>query len=409
MTSKPLGLFDGFGVELEYMIVDRDTLAVHPVCDKLLAAVAGQITGEVELGQFAWSNELALHVLEFKTNGPAASLDELAAGFQQQVARANELLRPLNACLLPAAMHPTMDPHTEMQLWPHEHSAVYEAFNRIFDCRGHGWANLQSIHLNLPFADDEQFGRLHAAIRLLLPLLPALAASSPLIDGRIADHLDQRLAVYRGNAAKIPSVSGAVIPEPVYTRAAYEREILQPMYRDIAPFDPEGVLQHEFLNARGAIARWDRQTIEIRVLDVQECPAVDLAILSLIVAVLRELIDERHAPLRQQQAVSQTTLTGLLAATIREADLAPVADSEYLTTLGVEDAGSPTAGEVWRRLLQRAELSSEAREPLEVILCEGPLARRMLARCGIRPSAASIQQLCRDLAECLAAGRMLHG
>lgn len=409
MTSKPLGLFGGFGVELEYMIVDRDTLAVRPVCDKLLAAVAGEITGEVELGQFAWSNELALHVLEFKTNGPAASLDGLAAGFQQQVARANELLRPLNACLLPAAMHPTMDPHTEMQLWPHEHSAVYEAFNRIFDCRGHGWANLQSIHLNLPFADDEQFGRLHAAIRLLLPLLPALAASSPLIDGRAADHLDQRLAVYRGNAAKIPSVSGAVIPEPVFTRAAYEREILQPMYRDIAPFDPEGVLQHEFLNARGAIARWDRQTIEIRVLDVQECPAADLAILSLIVAVLRELVDECHAPLRQHQAVSQTTLTGLLAATIREADLAPVVDFEYLATLGVEGGGSPTAGEVWRRLFQRAELTSAAREPLEVILREGPLARRMLARCGSRPSAASIQQLCRDLAECLAAGRMLHG
>ncbi|MEX1223101.1 MAG: glutamate-cysteine ligase family protein, partial [Pirellulales bacterium] len=359
--------------------------------------------------QFAWSNELALHVLEFKTNGPAASLDGLAAGFQQQVARANELLRPLNACLLPAAMHPTMNPHTEMQLWPHEHSAVYEAFNRIFDCRGHGWANLQSIHLNLPFADDEQFGRLHAAIRLLLPLLPALAASSPLIDGRIADHLDQRLAVYRGNAAKIPSVSGAVIPEPVYTRAAYEREILLPMYREIAPHDPEGVLQHEFLNARGAIARWDRQTIEIRVLDVQECPAADVAILSLIVAVLRELVDERHATLREQQALPQTPLVALLAATIRDADQAPVADPEYLATLGLDDVRRPTAGEVWRRLLQRVEIPSAAREPLDVILREGPLARRMLARCGSSPSATSIKQLCRDLAECLAVGRMLDG
>src|SRR5690606_30349750 len=126
---------------------------------------------------------------------------------------------------------------------------------RIFDCRGHGWANLQSVHLNLPFANDDQFGRLHAAIRLLLPLLPALAASSPLIESRRSGLLDTRLDVYRSNAARIPSVSGQVIPEPVYTRSDYDREILQRMYRDVAPFDPDGTLQHEWLNARGAIAR----------------------------------------------------------------------------------------------------------------------------------------------------------
>ena len=50
------------------------------------------------------------------------------------------------------------------------------------------------------------------------------------------------------------------------------------MYDDIAPLDPDAVLQHEWLNARGAIARFDRNTIELRVLDVQECPRADLAI-----------------------------------------------------------------------------------------------------------------------------------
>ena len=50
---------------------------------------------------------------------------------------------------------------------------MYEAYDRIFDCRGHGWANLQAVHLNLPFSGDEEFGRLHAAIRLVLPIMPA--------------------------------------------------------------------------------------------------------------------------------------------------------------------------------------------------------------------------------------------
>ena len=41
------------------------------------------------------------------------------------------------------------------------------------------------MHVNLPFADDAQFARLHAAIRLVLPLLPALAASSPIAEGSV--------------------------------------------------------------------------------------------------------------------------------------------------------------------------------------------------------------------------------
>ena len=83
------------------------------------------------------------------------------------------LPQPVIARLLPTAMHPWMDPDRDLRLWPHEASAVYEAFNRIFSCRGHGWANLQSAHINLPFANDEEFGRLHAAIRAVLPIIPA--------------------------------------------------------------------------------------------------------------------------------------------------------------------------------------------------------------------------------------------
>ena len=78
MSSKPLSLFEGYGVELEYMIVDSTTLGVRPITDRVLAEVAGEITTEVELEEIAWSNELALHVIELKTNGPASSLDGLA-------------------------------------------------------------------------------------------------------------------------------------------------------------------------------------------------------------------------------------------------------------------------------------------------------------------------------------------
>ena len=116
-----------------------------------------------------------------------------------------------------------------MVIWPHDYSIVYEAFNRIFDCRGHGWANLQAVHLNLPFADDAEFARLHAAIRVLLPILPALAASSPIFEGRLSGVLDTRLDVYRNNCRKIPLATGRVIPEPVFSAADYHGRILEPL------------------------------------------------------------------------------------------------------------------------------------------------------------------------------------
>ncbi len=174
-----LRLFQGYGVELEYMVVDAETLQILPVVDRILESVAGTITSEVEMGPLAWSNELVLHVIELKTNGPAPTLEGLDALFQGDVARISEILEGMGGILLPTAMHPWMDPKTETTLWPHEYSPVYESYDRIFGCQGHGWSNLQSTHLNLPFGDDEEFGRLHASIRLLLPLLPALAASSP--------------------------------------------------------------------------------------------------------------------------------------------------------------------------------------------------------------------------------------
>src|SRR5690606_6820390 len=111
-------LFEVFGVEMEYMIVDRETLDVRPVADRLLEAASGSITEEFEAGTLTWCNELAAHVIELKTTRPVASLHGLGALFRADLARIEALLEPMGCRLLPTAMHPWMDPHTEMRLWP---------------------------------------------------------------------------------------------------------------------------------------------------------------------------------------------------------------------------------------------------------------------------------------------------
>src|SRR5690606_40805913 len=86
--SGPYSLFDAVGIELEYMIVAEDGLDVVPAADRLLESVAGELTDEWENGDIAWNNELALHVIELKCNGPKRSLDGLADRFGENVALA---------------------------------------------------------------------------------------------------------------------------------------------------------------------------------------------------------------------------------------------------------------------------------------------------------------------------------
>lgn len=421
-TSAParrLGLFEAYGVELEYMIVGARDLSVMAITDQLLQQVVGEISSDFENGRISWSNELALHVVELKTTDPADALEPLTKLFQQNVHRINAELARFGAQLMPSAMHPWMDPHRELKLWPHDNSPIYETFNRIFDCTGHGWANLQSVHINLPFRDDAEFARLHAAIRLILPLLPALAASSPVVEGKLTGLMDSRLEVYRGNARKVPSVSGRVIPEAVFDRASYDEQIFQRIYGDIAPHDPEGILQHEWLNARGAIARFDRGAIEIRVLDVQECPHADLAICAAIGEVLRALVDEQWTPLSEQKSFTTEGLEQLLLASIRDAEQAVISDPRYLRQFGYPiSAGSKevrvTMQEVWRWLLDslhmfHGRLEAAWGEPLRVIAQQGPLARRIVRTLGTAPSREKLAHVYSELCDCLQDGRVFNG
>lgn len=407
--TRPLAAFAGYGIEIEYMIVDRDTLAVRGLCDRLMQLTAGSTEAEVERGAMAWSNELALHVVELKTNGPAPALAALPALFQAEVQAINALLAEFNAMLLPGGMHPFMDPHTETRLWQHEYSPVYEAYNRIFDCRGHGWANLQSMHINLPFADDEQFRRLHTAIRLLLPLLPALAASSPFADGRASGALDQRLNVYRDNARVIPSITAGVIPELVGSQAEYHERILAPMYRDIAPQDPDGILQHEWLNSRGAIARFDRMAVEIRVLDTQEYPLADIAIAALVSSVLQGLYEEGISGERAQAAPATDMLRAVYQRCVEDAEQALVSEAPVLAALGLGDEPM-TALQLWRQLNDRHGPADPLFQlPLAYLLQRGPLARRLLVAADAGADQPRLEAVYRELATCLHEGRPFTG
>lgn len=389
------------------MVVRRDTGAVAPVVDRLLAACAGRPAADCRIGRCEASNELAAHVFELKVPRPARDLAAAGRAFADAARRANRVLAPEGYELLPGPMHPTMNPRRESTTWVHEGREIYEELDRIFDCRGHGWFNLQSCHLNLPFHGDAEFAQLHAAIILLLPWLPALAAGSPFKEGRATGWRDTRLDTYRGNQARFPLIAGSIVPEPVFSEQEYRERIFAPMMRQVAPVNRAGILEAEWLNSRGAIARFSRGAIEIRVLDVQECPRADMAIAALVFTTLRELVSRHGARLPElARALPTRARAAQLLACARHGLDAPLRLGDTRTVFGLP-AAARDARAFWRHALRHlvpGALTDDQAAVVATILREGNLADRLLAA---RARRRSFAPLLRRLADCLATDSML--
>jgi hypothetical protein len=214
--------------------------------------------------------------------------------------------------------------------------------------------------------------------------------------------------VYRTNARRIPSVTGQVIPEAVFTPADYEQKVLAPLYADLAPLDPEGILRHEWANARGAIARFERNAIEIRLLDLQECPQMDIAIAATVVGALKQLVSESWSSQGAQRALQAGELLPVLLSCIKDADEAVVTDQRLLAVLGYPGRGPARAGDIWRSIVQRLRLAEpgidEWRSELDVLLGSGCLARRITRAVGQAPSQDRLFSVYQEIASCLERG-----
>ena len=409
-------IWERFGVEMEFMIVDRDTLQVLPRADVPLGKDKdGNQLSDVEYDDIGLSNELVSHVLEFKCAHPKSTFDGLGKRFFHEIRRANKKLEKINAMLLPSAAHPFMDP-AEMQLWPYDCNDIYQTYDRIFNCKGHGWANLQSTHLNLSFDGDDEFGELHAAIRLLLPLIPAIAASSPYLDGKYTGFKDARIEVYRHNQDKVPEIAGLVIPEKAYSYDEYNREIFDKVKKAIAPYDTEHLLNHFFLNSRGAIARFDRGAIEIRLVDIQECPNADIAIVEMEIATLKAIASGKLANGNAPHSMNEyreflrnfdtERLASLLAATTRDAEDAVIDWPEFLAVFGME--GKCTAGDLWKHVFDtvKGDLTEVSYNVMEQMLARGTLSSALYRALGDTPSRESFVTEYKKLANCLAHNRL---
>jgi len=396
-------LFEGYGIEVEFMIVHKNSLKVAPMADVLLDKLAGEPVSECFIDGIGFSNELVKHVIELKTDGPAESFEGLSHRFHRGILRVLEILEPMGLMIMPTAMHPTMDPSTETKLWQDENKEIYECYDRIFNCKGHGWANLQSIHINLPFSGDEEFGRLHAAVRAILPILPALASSSPIVEGVDSGLADNRLEFYRKNQKSVPEVAGKVIPEKVFTEKDYNEQVFDVIAKAIAPHDPDEILEPIWLNSRGAIARFDRGAVEIRLLDVQECPDADIAVAKLVSDSVKLLCNSDNKSALMD--LDESNMLEILLQCIKNGENTLVTNEKYLKALGMD--GKPAkASKIWKSLFIRTgnDRNDLYSEPLINIFSNGTLSTRIR-----KNLSGGIEEVYSELCRCVAENKVYNG
>lgn len=368
--------YDVCGLELEYALVDRDLNTVSAV-EGALAALAGRPASDAELGNVGFSNEIVDHVIELKTLTPARSLARTEAWLAEGVRRLSALLLDhFDARLLPTGMHPWFNPR-KARLWTRSNARIYATYARLFDVRTHGWSNVQACHVNLPLGTEEEAVALINATALLTPYLPALAASTPMHDGELQESVCSRMAHVLHHQDRLPASTGEMVPEYTTSLRAYRRDVLRPMLAAAARLPGSKPICGEFLNARAAVVKFSRASLEVRCLDMQECVKMDVALAALTRWALCSLAGDLQAG--RLALPDHARLVADLHATVRDGTAARV-HAPHLAPGARRDAeGRVDVRDALRDLLVRARAEARADEAPYLDLVSGVIERGNLS------------------------------
>jgi glutamate---cysteine ligase / carboxylate-amine ligase len=397
--KKKNKLLDAAGLEVGYSIVAEETLSPAPIDESFLAALPGFAEGSVLRGDLNWSKGPASHTLLLRTAKPVKAVSALRKKLNTEVRAMNAALAKDGRRLLPSGMHPFMDPARDAVAWSNGHAPQRKG---LFDLHQHGVSNSNGLRIGLSFANDDEFAKLHAAVRILLPIIPALTASSPIVNGKRGTGLDMRFVEHMRSCSRYPPIMGPVIPEAVFNQEDYYREIFTPMGKALAAIDSSQVPDHQSTNGRGAIARFDNGFIEIIVADAQECAGADVAIAELIATVMKGLVSGRWMSSYVQRAWHESDLFSIFNETLDRGGDAIITNKEYLQMFGAEEEAT-TAGMLWHKLANdvKAELSAACIDHVDPILELGCLASRILKRTGDTPDHGTLVAVYDELATCL--------
>ncbi|MFZ3147686.1 MAG: glutamate-cysteine ligase family protein [Methanothrix sp.] len=274
-TASPIG------TEHEYSINDKNHRPLA-ISDRIIQKIAGQVQHEVPFGGILVSKELQKHAIELIPARPG-SLSFLESNLYHGL---SELYRATNHeyGFMGLGMHPLLK-LDETTYWDHDEQEYYQAYDRLFNIKQHGWLNIQALQVNIPYNGKEELVAMFNKIRSLMPYLVAVSASSPMVEGKLTNYMDNRLVYYRQNQAAIPEICHNILPEKLESVDDYV-QINRQIYSELKKCKA-GILCNEWVNSRGVIVRFTRKCLEVKAIDEQECLHSDMAFSAFLLALLR--------------------------------------------------------------------------------------------------------------------------
>ena len=167
-------LFDAYGFAVGYAVVDRNTLEVLHIADELLA-VAQPEPAEGTKRDLEILPGMAAHSVGFRNSRSMRKPAKWGRKLAARTGLLSAVLEKHNAMLLPGGVHPFFAPARDARPGRGMDAGARAVCGTIFDLRGHGWSNDQLLRLDIRFDKATEFSKLHAAVRLLLPIPPIRA------------------------------------------------------------------------------------------------------------------------------------------------------------------------------------------------------------------------------------------
>jgi carboxylate-amine ligase len=201
-------------------------------------------------------------------------------------------------------------------------------------------------------------------------------------DGEIQPAVDNRMAHVLHHQDRLPESMGPMVPEYVKSLDDYRRRVLRPMLRACGRLPDARAIQGDFLNARCAVVKFYRSSLEIRCLDMQECVKMDVAIAVFVRWALKALTERVLAG--KVDLPEHALLVEDLHATVKQGTRARVNAPHAAGTVRRDAQGKADVRDVLRELLGLARREARADEApyldlLEPVLERGNLSERIAA------------------------------
>jgi carboxylate-amine ligase len=278
MSESPSIVFNNstpftLGVELEFQLLDPDTLNLTPAAPGLLRMVPAA-------GQERIKQEFIQSMIEINTE-ICATVDDAAAGLSEISLLTEKLARQNNCLLYAASLHPFAK-SSEQRITD---DARYKRILGDLQLIGRRFIT-QGLHVHVGMADGDTAIKVCDEIRLYLPIFLALTTSSPFYEGQ-----DTGLCSYRAKLFEALPLAG--IPEAFGSWTRYHEIVVMLMQTEIIK-----QVRDIWWDVR---PHPDFGTVEIRICDLPSRFDEIMALVALIQATVVTLSrGQSHRPLNMQ-------------------------------------------------------------------------------------------------------------